>query len=102
MEVMKLIIVLAEITFKENITNEIIDESKALIKASLAEEGCIDYKLFNPIDQDNSLLFLEKWKEKSYLELHLKQPHFINFHSDFGDLMEKREISVYSSEEVEL
>jgi len=102
MEVIKLIIVLAEITFKKNITDEVIEESQALIKDSLAEKGCIDYQLYNPVGNDNSLLFLEKWEEKSYLELHLKQPHFINFHRSFGNLFEKTEISVYSSEKIEL
>lgn len=98
----KLIIVLAEISFKENITNEIIEGAQKLIEASLTEKGCIDYKLYSPVGKDNSLLFVEKWEEKSYLEIHLKQPHFINFHTSFGNLFEKTEISAYSSEKIEL
>ena len=97
-----MIIVLAEITFKENITDEIITESEKLIEASLKEEGCIDYKVYNPLGKDSSFLFVEKWESKYFLETHLKQPHFIDFHKVIGDSMDKIKISAYSSEEIEL
>lgn len=98
-----MIIVLAKATAKKDMKNNIIEESKKLIKSTRLEEGCIEYNLYTPLDEDNALLFVENWESKNHLESHLKQDHFINFGSSIKDYLEKElEISIYSSEEIEL
>ena len=97
-----MIIVLAEIGIKGNITDEIIEESQKLLEASLEEEGCLGYNVYNPLDKSNSLFFVEKWENKYSLEVHLKQAHFIGFHKGLGEAIDKVNISAYSSEEIEL
>ena len=98
-----LIIVLAKIISKENMLNKIVDEAKPLIEATRAEEGCIDYNLYNLAEGDNTLLFVEKWDSEDSLKFHLKQAHFIEFGSAIEEyLATDLDISVYSSEAVEL
>jgi quinol monooxygenase YgiN len=98
-----MIIVLAKITAKENMANNIINEAQGLIKATRAEKGNIEYNLYAPADDPNTLLFVEKWEEKKDLESHIEQPHFVNFGPAIGDYLAKDlDISVYSSEEVDL
>ena len=98
-----MLIVLAKITAKENMAENIINEAKTLIESTRAEKGCIEYNLHVPIDENNVLLFVEKWENKQSLESHLKQPHFIKFDSAIENFIAKDlEIFVYSSEEITL
>jgi quinol monooxygenase YgiN len=98
-----MLIVLAKITSKDGMKDKIINETKTLIEATRAEKGCIEYNLYNPVDSENILLFVEKWEGKEFLESHIKQDHFLKFGSAIGDYLAKDlEISVYSSEEIEL
>jgi len=98
-----MIIVLAKITSKDGMKDKIVGETKTLIEATRAEEGCIEYNLYDPVDGENILLFVEKWEGKEFLESHLQQDHFIKFGPAIGDYLAKDlEISVYSSEEIEL
>ncbi len=98
-----MIIVLAKATSKDGMKNKILNEAKSLIDATRAENGCIEYNLYDPIDSEDTLLFVEKWKGKEFLGSHLKQDHFIKFGSDIEDYLAKDlDISVYSSEEIEL
>lgn len=98
-----MIIVLAKATAKENMVKDIINKSDSLIKNTRLEKGCIEYNLLDPIDSDNTLLFVEKWESKEDLESHLQQTHFIKFGSDIEEFLAKDlEITVYSSEEISL
>lgn len=98
-----MITVFAKVTPKENMADNIINEAKNLIRATCEEEGCIEYNLYTPVNEKDNLLFVEKWTDKEHLESHLKQPHFVKFGSDIEDYLAKDlDISVYSSEEIEL
>jgi len=98
-----MIIVLAKITAKDGMKDKIIGETDTIIKATRAEKGCIEYNLYDPIDSENILLFVEKWEGKEFLQEHIQQDHFIKFGEAIGDFLAKDlEISVYSAEETEL
>jgi quinol monooxygenase YgiN len=97
-----MIIVLAKLTSKNGMKNKIIDETKSLIEATRAEKGCIDYNLYEPIDSENTLLFVEKWEGKEFLESHLKQTHFLKFDENIENFAKDLDISVYSSKEIEI
>jgi len=98
-----MIIVLAKITSKDGMKDKILGETDTLITATRAEDGCIEYNLYEPVDSENVLLFVEKWEGKEFLEAHIQQDHFIKFGEAIGDYLAKDlEISVYSSEEIEL
>lgn len=98
-----MIIVLAKIVAKEGMKNNIIKESKELIKKTRSEKGCVEYNLYDQLDEDNSLLFFEKWENKDCLTSHLNQVHFTKFGEAIEDYLAKElEISVYSSEPTNL
>ena len=98
-----MLIVLAKITAKKDMADNILNESKAIIKSTRAEEGCIAYNLYNSTEEKDVLIFVEKWESKEFLDSHLKQPHFADFGSAIENYLAKDlEISVYSSEEISL
>lgn len=98
-----MLIVLAKATAKDGMVENIVNNAETLIEATRAEDGCIDYNLHNSTEDDNILVFVEKWESEEFLKSHLNQPHFIEFGSAIEDLLAKDlEISVYSSEEIDL
>jgi len=98
-----MLIVLAKITAKDGMVDNILNETKTLIEATRNEEGCIEYNLYNSTEKKNILTFVEKWDSKESLEAHVKQAHFIDFGSAIENYLAKDlEISVYSSEEITL
>jgi len=40
-----------------------------------AEDGCIFYDYYIPLDNDNDILLLEKWESKEHQQKHCEQPH---------------------------
>lgn len=98
-----MLIVLAKATAKDDMVEDIVNNAKTLIEATSAEEGCIDYNLYNSTEEDNILVFVEKWESEESLKSHMNQPHFIEFGSAIEDYLDKDlEISVYSSEKIDL
>jgi quinol monooxygenase YgiN len=97
-----MLIVLAKLVSKDGKKDKVVDIAKSLIDTTRAEKGCIDYNLYDPIDSENNLLFVEQWEGKEFLDSHLKQDHFKKFETDIEDLVESLDISIYSSEETEL
>jgi len=45
--------------------------------ASRAEEGNIRYDYFTPVEGEDELFLLEKWRDADAFAEHCKQPHFI-------------------------
>ena len=46
--------------------------SKGIVDKVRAEEGNLKYEYFFPIDDDNSVLLIDKWKNKEALDIHHK------------------------------
>lgn len=39
------------------------------------EDGCLQYDLFIPVEDENKLLLVEKWTTRAAQKIHLTQPH---------------------------
>jgi quinol monooxygenase YgiN len=71
------IIVIATITIKEEFVEEVYKELVKLYKYThLNDKGCINYELHRDLNDTNTFVFIEKWENENYLELHLKTEYF--------------------------
>ncbi len=97
-----MIVVLAKAVPKdEDAKVKIIDFSKDLIGNSKAEDGNIDYNLYENTSED-SLMFVEQWESLEILQRHMQTEHFIAFGENIGDLVAgELEINVFNSEKLE-
>ncbi len=97
-----MIIVLAKAIPKdENAKMNFISVSSDLIEKSKAEEGNIDYNLYDDVNAD-SLMFVEKWKSVEDLQNHMQTEHFIKFGQNIQNLVAcELEIEVFSSDKLE-
>ena len=74
-----MLILIAKLKAKPGQGQELIKLAEKNIEPSRSEEGCITYELLqDPLDPD-SITFYEKWRSREDLELHFKEPHFLEF-----------------------
>lgn len=97
-----MIVVLAKIIPKDvDAKNKIVDFSVELIEKSKAEEGNVDYNLYENAHED-SLMFVEKWQSIEILQKHMQTQHFIKFGQNIQNLVAgELEIDVFDSEKLE-
>jgi quinol monooxygenase YgiN len=75
---------------------EFIVLCKKLVEESVKGEGCIDYGLYQELDNPGILTILEEWRDKSNLDKHLKSKHFREIFPLLLEYLEKEtEINIY-------
>ena len=96
------IIVLAKVVPKDDeAKDQIITFSRVLIENSKAEEGNVDYNLYENTSED-SLMFVEQWNSIETLQKHMQTDHFIKFGQNIAELVAcELEINVFNSEKLE-
>ncbi|PHM73262.1 putative quinol monooxygenase [Xenorhabdus kozodoii] len=77
----KVISVVAQLTAKPGQEEELGRRLRDMIEPTLAEKGCIDYKLHRSSDDPATWMFYENWESKEDLDVHILSKHFIEFHS---------------------
>jgi len=63
-----------------------------LIEPTRKEEGCISYDLYQDTTNPGKFTFLENWKSKEHLDVHLKTPHLVAAGAAFGKITTKEVI----------
>lgn len=53
----------------KKIASELVGETKK-------ENGCLAYDLFQDIDCETTLVFLESWESQAHLDAHMQSEHF--------------------------
>jgi quinol monooxygenase YgiN len=92
--------VLAIITTKPGLREQVLEAFRANMPAVHAEAGCIEYGPV--IDADfpgakfgaDTFVVVEKWESADHLKAHAASPHMAAYGAKTRDLLEKREIHV--------
>ena len=88
--------VVAKNYVKPEKVQEFMDLCKNLVEATLKEEGCIEYGLYQELGNLGILTFLEEWKDEKSLDEHLNSNHFRKIFPLFSEYLEKEtEVNVY-------
>lgn len=75
---------------------EFLGLCKSLVEASLKDEGCIDYGLYQELENSGVMTFLEEWKDEKSLDQHLNSSHFKKIFPLLSEYLEKEtEVNVY-------
>lgn len=59
-----------------------------LARAARAETGCLDYDVCVRLDQPNSLVLFQQWRDLDALERHFASPHVEDFIDAIPELIE--------------
>lgn len=90
-----MISIIAKIPVKEEKLNEAIEAFKQLIAEVAKEEGTLSYTLNVSKKDPNTLVILERYKDKESLGAHSSTPHFKAFSAKAGEFFSgKTEIAI--------
>lgn len=71
-----MITIVAKSVIKNGMKENFRQLAKELMIKSLEEEGCISYNLFEDMENENILVFIEEWKNQNAIQLHNESKHF--------------------------
>lgn len=71
-----MIIIIATIKVKPGRKQEFVESACSAIEETRKEAGNISYSLFSSVQEENTVVFLEEWKDQESLSAHIKAPHF--------------------------
>lgn len=57
----------------------VLDAAKALVEASLKDEGCIAYDIFESSTRKDVLMICETWRDEAALSAHENAEHFVTY-----------------------
>jgi len=79
-----MISVIAKLPIKEDKVDEAVAAIKELVKDVAKEEGTLLYTLNRDSKNPNTLVFMERYKDKDALNAHSATPHFKVFFAKSG------------------
>lgn len=86
--------VVAKFRIKKEYMVEVYEQLVLLHKATHElDEGCIQYDCTQDIEDEQTFIFVEIWKDAESLDIHMQKEHFINFVQATDGKLEKLEIN---------
>ncbi len=75
---------------------EVIQTLLSMIEPTRQEKGCMDYHVFQNIEDENSVSIIGEWKTREDLDLHMKSDRFGILLGTKSLLKEKQGILIYT------
>lgn len=63
-----------------------------LVEASQVEDGCIQYTLHESVDNKETFVFYERWKDEKALAFHMNTDHYQSCSQQTEQLLEKQDV----------
>ena len=71
-----MIVIVLKLEVQQGKKEEFVEIAKRMVEGSQKEAGNIEYNLYEGLDEENVVAFIEKWKDQPALDLHEKMEHF--------------------------
>ena len=65
----------------------IVEATNTMRNATLAEDGCVEYRFSFAIDDPSVVLIFEEWRDQEALTAHFSAPHMAVFQSVLGKVV---------------
>lgn len=96
-----MIIIHAGLTVQKEKEEAFLAEVKALVEASRAESGNIQYDLMKDTEKESTYLMVEVWENQEAVQKHNTSEHFIAFGKKAPSFMAApTDVKVYAGQEV--
>lgn len=97
-----MIIVSAVLTTKPGMREKVLGLAQPCIAATLSENGCLQYELLRSTNDENVLVFVERWESLETLRAHSQSAHVAAFREARKDFMESAAVKVYEANEISM
>lgn len=74
-----MLIVAGQVQIKPEMREEAVQAALTMAKATQAEDGCIAYRFYSPLDDPNTFFIFEQWESEAALQAHFQTPHMATF-----------------------
>ncbi|BCN31773.1 putative quinol monooxygenase [Anaeromicropila herbilytica] len=81
--------VIAKNYIKKDKIEEVLQATKELIEATVKEEGCIKYEMYQDIKDESILTMMEEWESMDALKNHSNSEHYRRIVPIIGEYSEK-------------
>lgn len=71
--------IIAQLSIQETKTEQFLKLAEIMVNKSIAENGCLAYKLLKEVGEENEFLIYEKYENESAVERHNSSEHFKSF-----------------------
>jgi quinol monooxygenase YgiN len=89
--------IIAKNFVKKDKIEEVLKLSKELVEATVKEEGCISYEMYQDVKDNTILTMIETWENKETLTSHSQSEHFQRIVPSMSAFMEKpAEMNIYN------
>jgi len=93
-----MITIIAKSIVKKEMKEQFKEKAAELVDLSNKEEGCISYNLYENMENNNIMAFIEEWKDKEAIRLHNNTEHFKTIVPELAKFREgKPEINLYKT-----
>lgn len=82
-----MIVVVARLTTDAERRAALIEAGETVAAASRDEAGCLNYRIYEATDEENSFVIVEEWADDAALQAHFKTPHIAEFMPKVGTLV---------------
>lgn len=82
-----IVTVVARLTARGGMEEELRNELLSLVEPTRSEAGCINYDLHQVIEDRAVFVFHENWQSMAHLEKHRESPHLTAFRGKAGALL---------------
>ncbi|MCP4074233.1 MAG: antibiotic biosynthesis monooxygenase [Hyphomicrobiales bacterium] len=97
-----MIYVIATLAIKPGTLADVTVAVGPCIEATRNEAGCLSYDLNQSLTDENTLVFVEKWKSRADLDQHFKQPHMVEWREKGAQYIDGRNIEIIDAADVEI
>jgi quinol monooxygenase YgiN len=74
-----IVIVTGTVVARPENLNEVLAASLEHVRRSRAEPGCISHAVLQDIEDENRLVFFERWADRTFLDDHFRVPASADF-----------------------
>ena len=93
--------VIATIAIEPGSRADVLAAANPCIEATRQEDGCISYDLTASLTDTDTLIFVERWRDREALNAHFHQPHMKAWRAAGGPYIKDRKIEIIQNGEVE-
>ena len=89
---MSIVTVVAKIVANPDTVETVKAELLKMVAPTRNEQGCIEYRLHQDIDNPAVFMFYENWESMACLERHMNTPHFQAYVAAVGDKITEKSV----------
>lgn len=82
-----MIVIAGRVRIKGELRDEALRLARDIAAQSEAEDGCLSYRFYADLDEPDTFLIFEEWRDEAALAAHFKTPHLLAFQQHLPRLL---------------